>query len=57
MVYYSDSVRNVGRRFESEIQRSCPVIDPVGVILDEIRSHTPSKSTSFTMSLIEFISE
>jgi len=57
MVYYSDSVRNVGRRVESEIRRSCPVVDPVGVILNEIRSHTPSETTSFAMSLIEFIGE
>jgi hypothetical protein len=34
-----------------------PVVDPVGVILDKVRSHTPSKPARLAMSLIEFISE
>jgi hypothetical protein len=43
--------------FWNGLQCLYPVVDPVGVILDKVRSHTPSKPARLAMSLIEFISE
>jgi hypothetical protein len=34
-----------------------PVVDSIGVILDKVRGHTPSKATSLAVSLIKLISE